>query len=100
MNPTGIGLGLTICNKILNQFGSHLQIDSIFGEGSTFYFTIELPYNDINHNQRLMSEESSFIQKSFDLRNVDTVKFPYNLGHYDSISYSGMPNKPYHPNNI
>lgn len=24
INPTGIGLGLTICNSVLNQFGSKL----------------------------------------------------------------------------
>jgi signal transduction histidine kinase len=28
VNPTGIGLGLTICNKILNELGGELQIQS------------------------------------------------------------------------
>ena len=28
INPQGIGLGLTICNKILGQMSSELHIDS------------------------------------------------------------------------
>ena len=30
INNSGIGLGLTICNNILNQFGSELKVKSIF----------------------------------------------------------------------
>ena len=40
----GTGLGLTISNKLLNYFGSHLEINSIVNEGSTFYFDLEVPY--------------------------------------------------------
>jgi PAS domain S-box-containing protein len=36
----GTGLGLTISNKLLALMGSHLQLDSTPGEGSTFYFDI------------------------------------------------------------
>mmetsp|Transcript_16840 Transcript_16840/g.16093 ORF Transcript_16840/g.16093 Transcript_16840/m.16093 type:complete len:86 (-) Transcript_16840:637-894(-) len=43
MNPTGIGLGLTICNKILEQFGSQLEVDSVQGQGTTFFFILEIP---------------------------------------------------------
>ena len=31
INPQGIGLGLTICNKILNELGSTLKVKSIYG---------------------------------------------------------------------
>ena len=44
VNQTGIGLGLTICNKILNQFGSELKVQSKYGQGSKFSFMIDLPY--------------------------------------------------------
>lgn len=47
INPSGIGLGLTICNKILNQLDSQLSVYSIFGEGTTFSFTLDLPMLDL-----------------------------------------------------
>ena len=31
INSQGIGMGLTICNKILNQLDSKLELDSTFG---------------------------------------------------------------------
>ena len=52
LNPSGIGLGLTICNKILNQFGSELKLNSMADQGSIFYFHMKL---------KPVSEESSGI---------------------------------------
>ena len=46
MNPNGIGLGLSICNKILAAMGSKLQVESEFEVGSRFYFAINLYFND------------------------------------------------------
>lgn len=43
MNPSGIGLGLTICNKILNQLGSELECASKWGVGTVFTFELDLP---------------------------------------------------------
>jgi len=40
----GTGLGLTISTKILQYFGSHLEINSVVNEGSTFYFDLEVPF--------------------------------------------------------
>ena len=42
-NPQGIGLGLTICNNILNQYGSELKVKSEYGQGTTFYFMVDFP---------------------------------------------------------
>lgn len=47
MNPTGIGLGLTICNNILNQMGSELKVHSKVDKGSTFYFEIRMPSKNL-----------------------------------------------------
>jgi len=40
----GTGLGLAITREILGRMGSSLQIESTPGQGSRFYFEIELPY--------------------------------------------------------
>ena len=39
----GTGLGLTISSKLIQAMGGKLDIDSVKGEGATFFFTIELP---------------------------------------------------------
>ncbi|MFV0178797.1 response regulator [Empedobacter falsenii] len=47
----GTGLGLTISNKLLNYFGSHLELESEVDKGSTFYFDLEVDY-EYNFNQQ------------------------------------------------
>jgi CheY-like chemotaxis protein len=39
----GTGLGLTISTKIINLMGGKLDLKSKVGEGSTFFFTIDVP---------------------------------------------------------
>lgn len=38
----GTGLGLTICRRILNLYGSEIQVESVEGEGTTFRFPLRL----------------------------------------------------------
>ncbi|MFN4199623.1 MAG: histidine kinase dimerization/phospho-acceptor domain-containing protein, partial [Flavobacterium sp.] len=38
----GTGLGLTITNKLLGMMNSKLHVDSVYNEGSTFWFELEV----------------------------------------------------------
>mmetsp|Transcript_35491 Transcript_35491/g.34525 ORF Transcript_35491/g.34525 Transcript_35491/m.34525 type:complete len:94 (-) Transcript_35491:166-447(-) len=40
-NKSGIGLGLTICKKLCEMQQGSIKVDSAYGVGSTFTFTIK-----------------------------------------------------------
>jgi len=62
-NFGGTGLGLTITKNLIELQGGHINIESVYGIGSTFYFT--LPYKTI-------SRESASVRRE---EKVDAVEF-------------------------
>ena len=50
MNVHGIGLGLTISKKIVEQFDGEVGFESTEGEGSIFKFTVKL-HNEIENSK-------------------------------------------------
>ena len=40
-NHGGAGLGLAICRELVNKMGGEISVDSKFGEGSVFSFTVD-----------------------------------------------------------
>ena len=42
---SGIGMGLAVCQKIIESYGGKMGVESIEGKGSTFYFTLPIEIN-------------------------------------------------------
>ncbi len=45
LNPTGVGMGLAICKKLAECMGGGIRVDSEYGSGSTFTFSV--PENSV-----------------------------------------------------
>jgi hypothetical protein len=56
MNSHGIGLGLFICKKIVNEFQGDIRVNSEYGKGSTFMFYFE--FEDRQQANNMQDRES------------------------------------------
>ncbi len=70
-NIEGTGLGLNITMALLSMMGSRLQVESTYGEGSAFFFTIEqkivddTPMGDYEAALRAVREKRAAYHESF-----------------------------------
>ena len=66
-NIEGTGLGMSITTQLLMLMGSRLQVESVYGKGSKFYFTLEqhvvdsTPVGDLEERIRKYSTEYSYM---------------------------------------
>lgn len=59
----GTGLGLPIVNKILKALNSHLEMESAYNVGTTFYFTIDVKIG-----------ENKEIEQEYPLKQIQSLK--------------------------
>ncbi len=92
-NIEGSGLGINITTQLLLLMGSRLQVESVYGEGSRFYFTLEqqivdsTPIGNLEERIRKQSREyvytSAFIAPGANVLVVDDN--PINLKVFISL---------------
>ncbi len=67
-NIEGTGLGINITTQLLCLMGSKLQVESVYGKGSRFYFTLEQQIVDStpigNLEERIREQSTEYIYSS------------------------------------
>jgi signal transduction histidine kinase len=79
----GTGLGLTISRNLVKLMGGDLQVESIYGKGSKFWFEIELPESLpivwVYKEKNTLSPGGNKEEENIMIPDEETVKFLYEL---------------------
>jgi len=65
MNPTGSGLGLSICKRIVEELGGCISVVSELGKGAKFTFTSKL---------EAITPQKLFLRKECKMRTQEKIK--------------------------
>lgn len=69
----GIGLGLAITKQLVETMGGNIQVESVFGKGSTFKFTLALKLKAQSEN------DDKIVTSSTNMKNSVLERFQYHL---------------------
>ena len=84
MNCKGTGLGLSICKLMVEKMGGSVDVQSVFGEGSTFRVTLSTKINTqprlytVSDSNKDNSDRNNDIEKSL-INNLSSQVHTQNL---------------------